>query len=158
MRRMSGPGNVDPELEKGKIIIVPGDDFSGRALVQIINSQMKMPSHSLRAGMNLDLPMVAEISVKFQTERDVRTLCVDPKKGLARKNGWPVETSEIHYLHHNDDGNNPRTKFAKLAVSEKVVHLIQRQGGLVFIGGGQGTVQWRNKELVVGLEVEYRPQ
>ena len=96
--------------------------------------------------------------IPFQTERDVRTLCVDPKKGLARKNGWDVDESEIHYLHHTEDKTNPRCKYAKLAVSEKVIGFIQAQMGLVFIGGSQGTVQWKGKDLVPDLEVELRPQ
>ena len=150
---------IDPFLEKGKIIIPPGDEASGRNLVSIINDTgLKVPGHSLRAGVNLDLPMRAEISIKFQTERDVRTLCVDPKKGLARKNGWDVDESEIHYLHHTEDKTNPRCKYAKLAVSEKVIGFIQAQMGLVFIGGSQGTVQWKGKDLVPDLEVELRPQ
>ena len=148
-----------PWVEKGKIIVQPEDSIAGGHLIEIIN-RIRITGHQISVGWNVDLPLVATISVRYEsvTGRDPKMLIEDPKKGLARLNRWKLEGREIAFRSVTQDPKNPHISFAMVMVSKRICGLIQQQGGRLWIQGGQATAQWKDKDLVEGLDVQFHHQ
>ena len=149
-----------PVIEKGKIIIHPQGMTVGNHIIEMVNAKVRMASHHIKAGRNIDLPLMATVSVRYElvTEKDPRVIIEDPKKGLARLNKWKLEGREIAYRSVSPDPKNPHVFFASVRISKWICGLIQGQRGKVWIHGGQASVQWRNKDLTEDLEVQFSYQ
>ena len=149
-----------PWVEKGKIIVFPEDAAAGGHLIEIINRKIRLAGRKIQAGWNVDLPLVATISIRYEsvTSRDPKMLIEDPKKGLARLNRWKLEGREIAFRSVTQDPKNPHIAFAQVVVSKRICGLIQQQGGRLWIQGGQATAQWKDKDLVEGLDVQFHYQ
>ena len=121
------------------------------------NKELTLPGHTLRAGWNLDLPQVANVSIYYElmSDRDPLAIIEDEHNGIARQNGWEVEEHEIKFLNSNPHTTNPRGTFTRAIVSKRVVELIQGQKGRIWISGGTATVQWNGKDLDANNEVKF---
>ena len=149
-----------PWIEKGKIIVMPASEETGNNVINMINTSVRLTGHKIIAGWNTDLPMAATVSVRFEsvTKRDPKMVIEDPKKGIARLNKWKLSGREIAFQGVTSDPANPDIVFAQVSMSKRICELIQQQRGLVWIHGGQATVQWKGKDLVEGLTVHYHLQ
>ena len=150
--------NMDPEGEKGRIVIVPAGDFSTRCLIKMINEGVQVNDLKFRAACNQDLPEMTQISVKYESERDPKILFEHPTRGIARVNGWDVPGRQIIFQGLTPHAKTPSIKFARLNVSKKVVDYIRSQQGLLWITGGQASAWWRGRDLTMEVEVDYELQ
>ena len=149
---------LDPDWDRGRFHIVPADASAGDQVIDLINNKIKLPGHKLRAAWNHDLPKTAVISLRYKSvaeRRDHRQLIEDPKKGLARMNGWKVEGKEITFIHAKADPNNANIQFVTVQVSERICKEIQKQQGKLWISGGTATAQWSNKDLTPEVKVNF---
>ena len=132
---------MPPVIEKGKIIIHPQGMTVGNHIIKMVNAKVRMASHHIKAGRNIDLPLMATVSVRYEsvTDKDPRVMIEDPKKGLARLNKWKLEGREIAYRRVSPDPKNPHVFFASVRISKWICSLIQGQQGKVWIHGGQAS-------------------
>ena len=101
------------------------------------------------------------ISLRYSSvaaKRDHKLLIEDPKKGLARMNGWKLEGREVVFCHDKPDPNNSTVHFVTIQVSERICGLIQQQQGKLWISGGTATAQWNNKDLNPSTKVIFSLQ
>ena len=54
---------MPPVIEKGKIIIHPQGMTVGNHIIEMVNAKVRMASHHIKAGRNIDLPLMATVSV-----------------------------------------------------------------------------------------------
>ena len=151
---------MNPWVGKGKIIVQPQDAATGGHIINMVNNQIRLSGHRIVAGWNVDLPLMATISIRSESisDRSPAVVIEDPKKGIARLNRWKLEGREIQYQSSSPDPKNPHIVFANVIVSKRICGLIQGQAGRLWIHGGQATAQWKGKDLVEGLEVDFHYQ
>ena len=82
-------------------------------------------------------------------------LIEDPRSGIARMNRWKLEEKGLTFIDVSPDPNHPGVQFARVQITESVCDLIKKQRGLVWINGGQATVQYNKKDLVPELPVNF---
>ena len=152
---------VDPWFDKGRFYIVPSDPQTGEIVLDIIRNKLRLKGHVLRADWNDALPGVVQIKLQIESisERNLAELIEHPKKGLARMNGWSLERQrEISYCYSNVDKSNIKIHYVTAEVSKRIAQLIQAQGGLVWISGGQATVFHKNRMLDMDSELTFKHQ
>ena len=153
---------LDPDWDRGRFFIIPADVSAGDQVIDLINTKIKLPGHKIRAAWNHDLPKTAIISLRYKSvaeKRDHRKLIEDPKKGIARMNGWKkTGEKEITFCHAKADPKDANIQFVTIQVSERICKLIQAQQGQLWISGGTATAQWSNKDLTPDVEVNFRFQ
>ena len=139
--------------------ITTGD---GDNVIALINQKIQLNGHpKIKASWSHNLPRVANISLRYKSvaaKRDHRQLVEDPKKGLARMNGWKLEGKEITFCHAKEDPKDKTIHFVTVQVSERVCELIQKQMGKLWISGGTATAQWNNKDLTPDVDVTFTLQ
>ena len=152
---------LKPWIERGKIVVVPADETTGKLVIDLVNNkELKLQGHKLHSGWNLDLPEVAQVSIMYElmSDRSPQTVIEDEHNGVIRLNRWAVEQHEVKFLNANTHKKNKKTIFARAIVSRKVVDLIKAQFGRIWISGGTASVQWNDRDLVEGLEVQFNYQ
>ena len=102
----------------------------GNHIIKMVNAKVRMASHHIKAGRNIDLPLMATVSVRYElvTEKDPRVIIEDPKKGLARLNKWKLEGREIAYRSVSPDPKNPQVFFTSVTISKRPHAGPARQG------------------------------
>ena len=148
---------MNPWVDKGKIIVQPQTIAIGNHIIEMVNNHVRLTGHKIEAGWNRDLPLMASISIRYESiaDRAASVVIEDPKKGIARLNKWKLEGREIQFQSVSVDPAHPHVSYAVVNVSKRVCGLIQGQGGRLWIHGGQATAQWKGKDLVEGLEVDF---
>ena len=161
-KRLMPARNLPPWIERGKIVVVPADFTTGQFVIDLVNNrELVLAGRRLRSGWNLDLPEVAQISIKYELMGDhsPQTIVEDEFNGIIRQNCWSdVEAHEVSYLNANPHKTKAKVKFVRAIVSRKVVQHIKAQMGRIWICGGTATVQWNDKDLVDGLDVQFNYQ
>ena len=161
-KRLMPARNLPPWIERGKIVVVPADFTTGQFVIDLVNNrELVLAGRCLRSGWNLDLPEVAQISIKYELMGDhsPQTIVEDEFNGIIRQNCWSdVEAHEVSYLNANPHKTKAKVKFVRAIVSRKVVQHIKAQMGRIWICGGTATVQWNDKDLVDGLDVQFNYQ
>ena len=109
------------------------------------------------------MPQVALITLRFESvsDRSPRLLIECPRKGIARMNGWKMNSDgpkEISFHTHQVDDKNSSVHFVKVVASKRICQLIQAQEGQLWISGGQATARWKGKELTHDNDVQYGVQ
>ena len=125
---------IDPWWEKGKIIIIPSTELSGRHVINITNVHLRLPGHEkIRASWNHQLPKTCVVSFRYElgnAKRDPRMLIEDPRSGVARMNRWKLEEKGLTFVDVSPDPNHRWVQFARVAVTDVVCDLIKKQRGV----------------------------
>ena len=89
----------------------------------------------------------------------VEDLISCPKRGVARLNGWGPEARQgLRVLKSDRDNSTAGVRFIRVAATQEAVNHIKQQGGVVFCGTGQASVQWKKQPLKDGVEVSFTQQ
>ena len=106
------------------------------------------------------LPKTTTVMLRYRSAsgREAEFIVNDPKKGIARMNGWQLTGKEITLLSSWPDGKDATVTFAKVQVSARICGLIQEQRGTIWIAGGTASVKWRDQDLTPELEVSFNYQ
>ena len=154
--------NLPPDWDRQKFYIIPADDEAGDNIIALINKSVRLPGHpKIRASWNHQLFRTATVSLRYKSvaaKRDHRLLIEDPKKGIARLNGWKLEGREIVFCHGKPDPKDSAVHFVTIQVSERICGLIQEQQGKLWISGGTATAEWNNKDLTKDTKVNFSLQ
>ena len=143
----------------GRITIEPANQHSQGLICDIVANKIVVQGHKFRPILSKDLPATATVVFRIEVAGAVEDLIMCPKRGVARLNGWAAEARKgLRVLKSDRDAATTGVRFVRVAATAEAVNHIKKQGGVVYIGSGQASVQWKKQSLKEGVEVSFTQQ
>ena len=143
----------------GRITIEPANQHSRDLIVGIVCNDIIIQGQKFRCAFAKDLPKTATVVFRIEVAGLVEDLISCPKRGVARLNGWAPEAREgLRVLKSDRDNSTAGVRYIRVAATQEAVNHIKQQGGVVFCGTGQASVQWKKQSLKEGVEVAFTQQ
>ena len=142
-----------------RITIEPANQYSQGLICDIVANKIVVQGNKFRPILSKDLPATATIVFRIEVAGVVKDLIMCPKRGVARLNGWGPEARKgLRVLKSDRDTATTGVRFVRVAATAEAVNHIKQQGGVVYVGSGQASVQWKKQPLKVGVEVTFTQQ